>query len=96
MARTSYIWLDDVYVRTTRRNNRPLVNIVAPLGYINLIPNQPVFALTPECCELNWEAANTNLIFIGLTWSGLKSMIYHTRVEQAYHYTTDAVLKFDI
>jgi len=30
---------------------------VAPLGHIFLIPRQPVFSLTPECCVLTGEAA---------------------------------------
>jgi hypothetical protein len=35
---------------------------VAPLGYIILIPSQPVFTLTTECFVLRGEARNTNLI----------------------------------
>ena len=37
------------------------------------------------------EATNTNFIVFGLTRSGLKPTIYHTRGEHANHYTTDAV-----
>jgi len=34
---------------------------VAPLGHINLIPSQPVFAaLTPQSRVLSRKAANTN------------------------------------
>jgi hypothetical protein len=40
---------------------------------------------------LSGEAINTNLIGFGLTQSGLKPTIYHTRDEHANHYTTDAV-----
>jgi hypothetical protein len=35
---------------------------VAPLGRIILILIQPVSALTPSCCMLSGEAANTNFI----------------------------------
>ena len=58
---------------------------------IILIPRQPVFVLTPYCCLLNGEAANTNLIVFNFTRPGLKLMIYHTRGEYANHYTTDAI-----
>jgi hypothetical protein len=32
----------------------------APLWHIILIPSQPVFALSPQCCVLSGEATNTN------------------------------------
>ena len=38
---------------------------VTPLRHIILIPNQPVFALSPYCCMFNWEATNTNFIVFG-------------------------------
>jgi hypothetical protein len=50
-----------------------------PLGHIILIPNQPVFALSPYCCMLSGEATNSNFIVFGFTWSELKLTIYHTR-----------------
>ena len=37
---------------------------VAPLGHIILIPSQPVFALSPECCMLRGEATHTNCIVL--------------------------------
>jgi hypothetical protein len=40
---------------------------------------------------LSREEPNTNFIVFGVTRSGLKPMIDHTRGEQANHYTTDAV-----
>ena len=63
----------------------------APLGYIILIPSQPVFALSPYFCMLSGEATNTNFIVFGLTRSGLEPTIYCTRGEHANHYTTNAV-----
>ena len=32
----------------------------APLGHIILIPSQPVFAFSPQCCVLGGKATNTN------------------------------------
>jgi hypothetical protein len=52
---------------------------VAPLGHIILILSQPVFALTPYCCVLSGEAANTNFIVFGLTRTRLEPTIYRTR-----------------
>jgi hypothetical protein len=40
---------------------------------------------------LSREEPNTNFIVFGVTRSGLKPMIDHTRGDQANHYTTDAV-----
>ena len=40
---------------------------VAPLGHINLILNQPVFALSPFCCVLRGEATHTNFIVFDFT-----------------------------
>ena len=37
---------------------------VTPLGHIIVIPSQPVFALTPECCVFSGETAITNTKFI--------------------------------
>jgi hypothetical protein len=64
---------------------------VAPLEHIILIPNQPVFALSPECYMLSGEATNTNFIVFGLTQLGLEPMIYCTRGEHANHYATNVV-----
>jgi hypothetical protein len=65
---------------------------VAPLGHIILIPSQPVFALSPECCVLSGEATNTNFIVFGLTTSGLEPTFYRTQGGSANHYTTDDVI----
>jgi hypothetical protein len=58
----------------------------APFGHIILIPSQPVFALSSECCMLSGEATNTNFIFFGLTRPGLEPTIYHIN-----HYSTNPV-----
>ena len=39
---------------------------VTPLGHIILIPTQPVFAPTPECCVICEEETKTYLIVFGL------------------------------
>ena len=67
---------------------------VAPLKHIILIPNQPVFALSPECCMLSGEATNTNFIVFDLTRPVFEPTIYRTRGEHANHYATDAGLDF--
>ena len=56
-----------------------------------MIPSQPVFALSPQCCVLSGEATNNNVIVFGLTRPGLEPAIYHTRGEHDSHYTTDVV-----
>ena len=38
-----------------------------------------------------WEAANTNYIVFGLTWTGLTPMIYCNQGEYDNHYTIDAL-----
>jgi hypothetical protein len=43
---------------------------VARLGYIILIPSQPVFVLSPSCCMLSREATNTNFIVSGFAYQG--------------------------
>ena len=64
---------------------------VAPLWHIILIPSQPVFVLSPQCCVLCEEATNTNFIIFGLTRPVLEPTIYRTRGEHANYYATDAV-----
>jgi hypothetical protein len=64
---------------------------VAPLEHIILIPNQPVFTLSPECYMLSGEATNKNFIVFALTQLGLEPMIYCTRGEHANHYATNVV-----
>jgi hypothetical protein len=46
---------------------------VAPLEHIILIPNQPIFALSPYFCVPIEEATNTNFIVFGLSRSGLET-----------------------
>ena len=65
---------------------------VSPLAHIILIPRQPDFALSPQCCVLSGEAKNTKFIVFGLTRSWLEPTIYRTRGELANHYTTDPVI----
>ena len=67
---------------------------VAPIGHIILMPNQPVFALSPQCCVLSEEATNSNFIVFGFTCSGFEPTIYRTRGEHANHidYKTRYVL----
>jgi hypothetical protein len=48
---------------------------VAPLGHIILIPSQPIFPLSPECCMPIGEATNTRFIVFGLIRSGLEPPI---------------------
>ena len=62
---------------------------VAPLGHIILIPNQPVFVLSPYCCVLSGKATNTNFIVFSLTRSGLEPMIYCTQGEHTNHHIAD-------
>jgi hypothetical protein len=62
--------------------------------HIILILNQPVLALSPQCCLLSREATNTNFIVFALTWSGLEPTTYHTWSEHANHYITDVVCFF--
>ena len=45
-----------------------------------------------KCCLFSREAANTNFIFYGLTWLGLKPLIYLIRGEHDNHYIANAVL----
>jgi hypothetical protein len=64
---------------------------IAPPGHINLIPSQPVFALSPYLCVLSGEVTNTNSIVFGLTRLGLEATIYLPRGEHTNHSNTDAV-----
>jgi hypothetical protein len=45
---------------------------------------------------LSGEVTNTNHIILGVTQSGLEFTIYHTLSEHANHYTTYAVILFQI
>jgi hypothetical protein len=44
-------------------------------GHIILFPNQPVCALSPECCSFSGEATNASFIVFGLTQSELDPTI---------------------
>jgi hypothetical protein len=60
---------------------------VAPLWHINLIPNQPVFLFLL-----------LNIVFLAEKQQIqiFESTTYCTRVEHAYHYTTDALNEYNI
>jgi hypothetical protein len=62
-----------------------------PLGHVILIPNQPVFALSPYCCVLKGEATHINCVVFYLSRSGLKLTFYRAGDAHANHYATDAV-----
>ena len=62
---------------------------VALLGHI-LIPSQPIFPLSPQCCLLIREAKKNIFTFFGFTRLWLEPTIYRTRTKHANHYTTDA------
>ena len=47
---------------------------VDPFGHIIFIPNPLGFALTPICCVLSEETANTNFIVFGLNRPGFEPM----------------------
>ena len=49
-----------------------------------------------EILDKDGEAVWNNFVVFGLTRPELKPMIYSTRGEHANHYTTDAVLYFDL
>ena len=66
MARTIYILWDDDDINFVL--DQYAGRHVVPLGHIITIPSQPVFAVTPQCCVLSGEAANTNFIVFGLIW----------------------------
>jgi hypothetical protein len=60
-----------------------------------MIPSQPVFALSTECCVLGEEATNTNFIVFGLSRLRLKPTIYFTRGEHANRYIIDTIPVFE-
>jgi hypothetical protein len=80
------------FIMLAHWNNSTQIDIVALLWHIILIPSQPVFALSPQCCVLSGEATNTNFIVFGLTHSGLEPHdLLHSR--RGNHNTTHAVYK---
>ena len=59
---------------------------VVSLRHIILIPNQPIFALSSECCVLSAEITNTNVMVFGLQTvedGDLESDIQITEVVEA-------------
>ena len=58
---------------------------VPPLEHIILIPNQPVFALSPKCCMLSTEATNFSFWFV---------LIYHTQGKHANQANYRVAYKF--
>jgi hypothetical protein len=64
-------------------NNSPQVDMSHYSRHIILIPSQPVFALTPECCMHSRETANTYFIIFDLTQPT------NTQGKHTNHYTTD-------
>ena len=51
--------------------------------------NQSLFLVTTACLA---EKQQIPILVFGLTWLGLKPMIYHTWGKYANRYTTDAVI----
>jgi len=60
---------------------------ITPLGQIILI----IFVLTPYCCMLSGETANTIFIVFGLILPGLDPKIYCTHDGHAKNCTTNAI-----
>jgi hypothetical protein len=54
------------FLSSSSLKQQPTGRHFAPLGYIILIPSQPVFALSPKCCVLSVEATQTIFIVFGL------------------------------
>jgi hypothetical protein len=63
---------------------------VATLGLFILIPNQPVFALSPEFCVLSREATNTHFSLWFDPIGARTHDLPHSR-EYTDHYTIDDV-----
>ena len=94
MMRSALYWtntLSWIFIVLAHWNNSPRVDMSVNSGHIILIPSQPVFAFSPECCVLSREATNTNFIVFRLTRPVLKLTIYRTRGKHPNHYTTGAV-----
>jgi hypothetical protein len=96
MVRTSYIsiwggWtsmLSSIFIVLAHWNNSRWVDMSLHTEWLQ-IPSQPLFTLTPWCCVLSGEAANTNIIVFGLTRPRLEPTISFTWSEHTNHYTTD-------
>ena len=96
MIRVSYIhWNDDdihfvlrptcvvgFFIVLGHWNNSPLILVLVDMSlyseHIILILN---------------KSANTNFIVFGLTWTGLKPMMYYSWGKYATHYTTDVICR---
>ena len=62
---------------------------VTPLWHIILIPNQPVFALTPQFCMLSNEAVNTKVIVCGFhdpTGAVIHELLHWERARYPFHH----------
>ena len=55
--------------------NKSTQRQITPLRHIILIPSQPVFADIVWCCMFRGEAAITNLIVFGLTWTRSHNLV---------------------
>jgi hypothetical protein len=55
------------------------------LFYIILISSQSVIALTPQCCVITGEAANTNFIVLALSTAFEASMLIITPSWSRFH-----------
>jgi hypothetical protein len=68
-----------IFLLIVEQNCSSGVMVCTPHRHVILIPSQPIFALTPQCCLLSREATNSNFIMFivfGVTWPGLKPIIY--------------------
>jgi hypothetical protein len=90
--------IDDIEIYTTcgtailqnTQQDRKIWKELNSPGHVIPIPDQPVFALTPQCV-LCGEATTTSYIVFGMTQSGLEPTIYLTRGEYDNHYASDPV-----
>ena len=69
-------------------NNSPRQTCHPILAHI-LCPSQPVFSFSAAC--LAGKTAHTNVIAVGLTRLGLKSMIFLIECEHTNHYITTSM-----
>ena len=60
--------LNQIFNLLAHRSINPHANLPR---HIILTLGQPVFALTPKCCMLSREAANTHFNVFGLTMTGI-------------------------
>ena len=69
-----------IFIVLAHWNNSPRIDMSPHSVTLScMIPDQPVFSLSPYCCVLSREATNTNYIVFSLTRSGIEPTIYHTR-----------------